>query len=177
MNKQKRLGLAEPLAPWLLVIILVFIVIIAIIAYLKATSLIYSEQSRNTNYALHAMLESTDCAPITKQPFRNVLAIGIGEGKTGDIGNDEVLITYGGKTEPPIKPAECFDKLSAKILGPTGGQFYVDYPAFCKSWARKGCFGSYTGYLKDINKLNVESFEYIALPNGDVARAVLKTKG
>ena len=177
MHNTKRKGVAEALAPYLLLIMLIIMVIIAILAYLQAMSAAYEDKSKTTTYALHAMLESTECTPVTKLPFRDVLAIGLGEGKTGYVLNDEVQINYGGKTES-VYPADCFGKLSKNIFGNTGAQFYVEYPALCTpSAVSKGCFQGYSGDSKDANLFNIEASEYIAVPNGDVARVVLKTKG
>ncbi|MFH1472518.1 MAG: hypothetical protein ABIF85_06480 [Nanoarchaeota archaeon] len=172
MNNKKRCGQTEPLAPWLLVIMLIFIVIIAIVAYLKVTSLLYDDKSKTTQYALHSILESTDCAPNTKLPLRDVLAIGIGEGKTNSFLGDVVQIEYGGKTDS-VKPVDCFGWLME--LSITTYDFYVEHSVLCPPLLGvSGCYGmpsiGPTGF-------NVLSFEYIALPNGDVAKVVLKTRG
>lgn len=201
MFETKRKGVAEAMAPWLLLIMLVFIVIIAIMVYLKAMSMAYSDTSKATDYALHAMLESTNCTPVTKLPFRNVLAIGISEGKTSR--DDKINIVYGNKIEgdvldilpglPPtiteISVKSCMDNFLKSGALPTSFYFYVDQAPGASLCPDKICFRSAVQCPTRANcnmwdspsrlgqNLNVEYFEYIALPSGDVAKVVLKTKG
>lgn len=175
MFDAKKKGQTEPLAPWLLLVMLIFIVILAIVAYLKVTALIYADKSKTTDYALHSMLESTDCTPNTKRPLRDVLAIGIGEGKTSvSFGGDTIQIDYGGKSDG-VQVAICLNTLKNKVIVGDSA-FYVEHPILCPPsyFGGPGCYGETAVVATDFN---VISSEYIALPNGDVGKAVLMTKG
>jgi len=174
MHIKIRKGQTEPLAPWLLLVMLIFIVLVAIVAYMKATSLLYTDKSKTTTYALHALLESTECAPNTKMPLRNILAIGIAESKTNSLLGDMVQIDYANKTDS-VKPDECIRKLMEESSISTF-DFYVAHSVLCPPLPGvSGCYGM-PGFDVPVF-LNVLSFEYIALPDGEVAKAVLKTNG
>ncbi len=198
MDVSKKIGMAEPLAPWLLLIMLIFIVVIAIVSYLKVMSVIYVDESKVSHYTLHTMLESTDCTPVTKLPLRDVLVLGIAEGKTK--WTDTVDINYRGVQEGQVMVVGPLTLTIPVIIGDCVLQFqdqgffgtpesffhfYVEYSA-CPGgkcfeyWLTCTDRLSSTGCRANLYPLPAPlttSSEYIALPNGDVARVVLETKG
>lgn len=166
-----------PIAPWIIVLMVLFIVVIAILAYLKAASLIYSDTSKASSYSLHAMLGSNECAPKTKLPFKDVLALGIAQGKSTI--TDRIILSYAGTEETVTFPKGnvgkylytdyCMKIFREKNILPQSYLFYVDY-------ANKRYFEEQGVPTMAESVFNVVSKEYIALPNGGVAEAVLKTK-
>jgi|GEM_PF-1904937 len=175
VKKKKGFMVTLPALPWLIIIVFAIIVVVALLAIIKTVALISSDTNRVSSNALRTMLDSNECTPVTKLPLKDVLAIGIGEGKTsGFLGGDTVQIDYGGKNES-VKPVICIEKLLTQ-LNIEDHDFYVEYPALCPpSFASPGCYGS--SPITAGGTFTVESSEYIALPNGDTARVVLKTKG
>lgn len=179
VKKKKGFMLTLPALPWLIIIVFAIIVVVALLAIVKTASLISADSNRVSSNVLQVMLDSNDCTPFTKLPLKDVLAIGIAEGKTGAY--DTLKIEYGGKTDD-VKPKKCvtdalsqlFIKYYATDKHSIEYNFYVEHPTLCPPslLSGLGCYGETSIGGTDFN---VESSEYIALPNGDIARVVLQS--
>jgi len=147
--------------PLIIVSIVVFALAIMFLSKMMSTTINVSSKGVNSDATLYAVLNTNDCAPGTKIPFKDILAVGIAQGKINS--GDRIVLDYGGKQDgaglgdplaifdpsnPPPLPEElllnvqlCLSKLvKAKVL-PTFFYFYVDQSASATSLCPdKKCF-------------------------------------
>lgn len=177
VKKKKGFMVTMPVLPWLIVIVFAIILVVAILAILKTAALVSSDSNRVSSNALHAMLNSNECAPNTKLPFKDVLGAGMGEGIVSL--RDPIKLEYGGITENVLL-ADCLTKLLGTVIPKDLKVFYVEYNACPQvnegSISAKACY-YYVSTDVGGAQYNVISAQYIALPNGDVARVVLRLGG
>lgn len=162
--------------PASIILIVVLALVLLLIAKLLSATITVNERGGMADTALYAMLNSNDCTPNTKLAFKDVLGIGIAEGKK--MREDTITLNYGGASDsitvgPPYTGSDpgCLAILRGRVIPAIPNLFYVEYST-CPGIYRR-CFADATG--TGTVPLNVESVEYIALPNGDVAKVVLKT--
>ncbi len=178
--------------------------VLLLVAKLLSATITVSERGGKADTALYAMLNSNDCTPNTKLAFKDVLGIGIAEGKTKR--TDKIDLDYSGAVEgvyiidPSLPPVTlpltiqfCISTFVDSRTLPSFFYFYVDMGASSTTTCpNKKCFEtailcpsnyktSATCQVRDKptdlsdTPLNIESIIYIALPNGEVAKVVLKT--
>ncbi len=185
VKKKKGFMLTLPALPWLIIIVFAIILVVALLAIVKTASLISSDANRVSSNALQTLLNSNDCTPNTKLPFKDVLGIGLGAEVYDEVCPDEaicisdatVAINYGNKVDVVVL-GDCFTK--SDFVMPPNYVFYVEY-AGCPLvnnmfLSTNACYFHRNSIHSSIFAKTV-SVEYIALPNGDVARVVLIVGG
>ena len=170
--KYKSKGYIElAFSPWLILIMVLFIAIIIVVVWFKTYSLVYSDKTTTSSYSLYAMLNSNDCTPKTKIPFKDVLAIAIAEGNV-----DEVQLNYSGIVEK-ISIQTCLNIYKTKMGLPSTYYFYVESYA-CPAGNSYRClqYSRISGILPTplTSSYNIEISEPIALSDGKVGRVVFK---
>lgn len=177
MQKKAMLLLTVSI-PTIIILAVVLAIALLLISKVLSTTISVNDNGFKADTALYAMLNSNDCTPNTKLAFKDVLGIGIAEGKKFSIRGtvtDTINIDYNGIHEEIIVP-RCLDTLRGRVIPAIPSLFYVEY--FTCPGTYRRCFADEFRPAGFGNvPLNAESVEYITLPNGDIAKAVLKTSG
>lgn len=156
--------------PLIMFLVIFFIFVVGLLGVIMSKSWAVNDRAVRTDTMLYAILSNNDCDPNAKLPLRDILGLGIAQGKSN--AGDTIALDYGGLSAPEqMKVSECFSNVLNRQLNlPPAYIFYVEYSV-----------DSGNKYFEQTNSLlpgdlNVISSEYIALPDGNIARVVFKTK-
>ena len=163
--------------PTLIIVGIIFFgLIILYLGNILGATIRLEDNGVKANTALYTMLGSNDCTPKTKLAFKDLLAIGIAEGKMAI--TDKINLNYSGAEEtvtfpngqvvPYVYTDYCMKIFRDASVLPQSYLFYIEY-AGKRYFEEQGVPNMAESVFKILSE------EYVALPNGDVAKVVLKT--
>ncbi|MEA3343029.1 MAG: hypothetical protein U9Q92_02585 [archaeon] len=161
---RKALGISIAIALMFVIFFAAFILIVRVILTVQAVeTLKFSEESTAVNTHLYVLLNNNDCTPNTMLPFKIVLGTELS--KTPIPGPEEDITINYNNQQDDLKIKDCIEDYMRR-LQISEYRFYIEYD------------GVENMLLDTIKKEEdiITQWEYIAVPESNIAKAVLKIK-
>ncbi len=170
--------LAAYLTPVIGILAIAVSIILLLLVVTPSYRAAYNDNALEQATTLSSMMESTECTPKTGLTFKDVIAAGIAQEKTGTY--DRIPILFGSVEEKTpenedVTVGYCIDRIIKPDDTKTQFSFYVKYcPSadVCDSKSIKTAY--YMLQFTGAKSANIVETAKIALPDGRIATAFLE---